>query len=125
MRTHPDWVAAGCPPENGNRQREWLKALANSKGLLDEIPSLLARLPSDDEQAALGRMIADLNQKVATEGARLCQAVLSALDYCDEDDRMQLMELRGKLSGARVSAEEARLRVEALPGLGVQQSRGQ
>jgi very-short-patch-repair endonuclease len=115
MRTHPDWVEAGCPPEDGDRQREWLKALANARSLLDEIPNLLAHLPSDDEQATLGRKIADLNQKIATEGARLCQVVLSALDYCNEDDRALLMELRGKLSGAKVSAEEARLVLKHYP----------
>ena len=114
-RTLPDWVEAGCPPEDGDRQREWLKALANAQSLLNEIPNLLVRLPSDDEQAALGRKIADLNQKIVTEGAKLCQVVLSALDYCDEDDRTKLMELRGKLSGGRVSGEEARLVLKHYP----------
>lgn len=112
---HPEWIEAGCPPIDGGPQREWLNALSNAQSLLDEIPSLLARLPSDDEQAALGRKIADLNQNIVTEGSRVCQRVLSALDYCDEDDRKQLMELRGKLSRARVSVEEARLVIKHYP----------
>jgi hypothetical protein len=32
----PKGVEAGCPPEDGDRQQEWLKALANAKSLLDE-----------------------------------------------------------------------------------------
>jgi very-short-patch-repair endonuclease len=115
MRMHPDWIDAGCPREDGDRQREWLKALANAQSLLGEIPQLLARLPSDDEQATLGRKIAELNEKITTEGARLCQTVLSALDYCNEEDRALLMELRGKLSGAKISAEEARLVLKHYP----------
>jgi very-short-patch-repair endonuclease len=110
-----EWLDAGCPSEPGDRQREWLNALAHARNLLDEIPGLLARIPTEADQADLGRRIGNQNLKIATEGSRLCKLILSALDYCDDDDRTRLMEFRGKLSGARISAEEARLVLKHYP----------
>ena len=114
-RLPPEWIAAGCPASGVPHQREWLRSLTDARETLDAIPRLLAIYPSDEAQAELGRAIADMNKRITSGASKLCQTYLAALDYCDEDDRTSLMELRGKLSGGRTSPDEARLVLRHYP----------
>ena len=112
------WEDAGCPaPTKANMERhaQWTERMHRAKALIVEIHELASRLPSDQDQAALGKRLEELTTEVRAGAQRLMPTIAKWCDWIDEDARQRLMEIRGNVGRDRLSADDVKMVLRHYP----------
>jgi AAA domain len=121
------WEACGCPaPDRSSfdRHSQWVARLGRAKHLMRDIRERAARLSSEEDQTQLGKRLEALTAEIRSVMRRLMPALAKSLDWMDDGERKNLLEMRGntgkgRLSGAGVAGVLRHYPIWALSNLTV------
>lgn len=114
----PAWTSAGCPSPSMALLKEhehWVAKLRRVQALVPEIHRLASTIPSEEEQAELGRRLETLTNEIGIGARRLMPTIAKSYDWIDEEQRQRLMEIRGNSGKERLSGPDVRMVLRNYP----------
>jgi hypothetical protein len=103
------WEECGCPAPNKSnldQHSQWVARLGRAQHLMRDICERACRLPSEEDQAQLGKHLEALTAEIRSVMRRLMPALAKSLDWMDDGERKYLLEMRGNTGGGRLSCPE-------------------